>query len=69
MPAAFAAGEGQYFGELAKVEISLGNSSRESFYLQAGGDLWIRELESLKRDISEFELQTGFVYNNPSLAP
>jgi serine/threonine protein kinase len=46
--------EDQYFGDLERVVTSL-NSPPESFFLQAGDDPWTRELQTLKRDIAEFE--------------
>jgi serine/threonine-protein kinase len=55
--------EGQYFGELETLEHTLGNSSRASFYLQAGNDPWSRELESLGRDIARFELNQNTVFH------
>jgi hypothetical protein len=47
--------ERQLTGDFATAESALNRSSDESFFLQQGDDRWQRDLESLKRDVAEFE--------------
>jgi serine/threonine protein kinase len=61
--------EGKYFGEMEKVETALGSAAPESFFLQAGSDPWIRELESLKRDVAEWESRYTSDSNKLALPP
>jgi serine/threonine protein kinase len=61
--------EGKYFGELETVEKDLGSSTRESFFLQAGSDPWLHELESLKHEIAEYEARMGSGSNDLAFPP
>ncbi|MEX2306358.1 MAG: serine/threonine-protein kinase [Pirellulales bacterium] len=47
--------EKRFVGDLGDVESALRDSTSESFFLQSGDDPWRRELQSLKRDLTEYE--------------
>jgi serine/threonine protein kinase len=53
--AQLAADERRFLGDFESAEIELNQSSDDSFYFQQGNDLWHRELESLRRDLDEYE--------------
>jgi serine/threonine protein kinase len=57
------ANENQFLGDLQEAWSGIDRSSQDSYFLQDGGDPWLRELESLKRDVAEFES------NNISISP
>jgi serine/threonine protein kinase len=61
--------EGKYFGEMEKVETALGNAAPESYFLQAGSDPWVRELETLKREVAEYESRNSSDSNQLALPP
>jgi len=48
-------GEGQFFSAFQEAQSVHNSSPSESHFLQEGDDPWRRELESLKRDVTEFE--------------
>ena len=54
-------GEGQLLGDFQQARSDLDSSTTESYFLQQGDDPWRRELETLKRELAEFESQSNSV--------
>jgi serine/threonine protein kinase len=57
--AQLSAQEGQFVDELQQARSALDSSATESYFLQQGDDLWRRELEWLKRELTEIESESS----------
>jgi eukaryotic-like serine/threonine-protein kinase len=49
-------GETEFFKTLDEIQNSLNGAASESVYLRSGDESWLREIESLERDLDKVEL-------------